>query len=180
MPVLTDVLNEDIKKLTGAIDKLVAKVDEETKSSHQFAIDITERLGQINTKMGSIQTTIKIAGGLAVMAIGFAFYASRGMYQTVFMEGKEVGALKAKVDMIDTRFNDHLKNTTQPTSYRVPDPSPSPPPGPGPAPAPETTTPPYVAPLPGDTPSELDAPPKLRTISPPSAPQPGDSKPKNS
>jgi hypothetical protein len=135
-PAPTDLLNQDINRLTGVIDKLASKVEDETKWSRQFQLDLTKTLGEINTKIGGMQTTIRIAGAIATLATGFVLYVGRNMYQTVFTEGEKVGALQVKIDMMETKFNEHIRNQTQPTSYKVS------PPGQPAIPAPDTPHPP--------------------------------------
>jgi hypothetical protein len=171
-PSPTDLLNKEIDRLADAINKLTSKVDEEVKASHDFAIRVTDRLGQIDTKIGRTNAIMLVAGTLAMTILSSAFYVSRNMYQTVFLEGKEVGALKAKLDMIDIRFNEHIKNAVQPTRYVPP---------PMEMPAPDPKIPSYV-PAPSETPSELDKIeplPKSKIVKPKPAPDAGTEKPKS-
>jgi hypothetical protein len=137
-PAPTELLNQDLKRLVAAVDKLAEKVGGERKDFHEFGLDITKQLGLLNERIASIQTTLRLAGAALAIAVTIAVYVSRNAYQTVFSEGEKVGTLQAKVDMIEKALHEQLSKPTQPTidGRPVPDPIPRPkdgshPPNPG-------------------------------------------------
>jgi hypothetical protein len=136
MPVATDTLNEDIKGLTATVAELARRVDENIKDSHRSLVEVIQQLGNLNAKVASISTIIKVAGTFLGAVIVFAGYLIRSGAQTIWSSGEKEGALQAKVEILERTLLNHINSPVQQTNRVVPGPireEPKPAPDSGPA-----------------------------------------------